>query len=96
MARLIRFIFLLLVFVVGVAFTLRNAHPVKVDYYLGTAELPLSLLLVIALALGAVLGLVAGMAMVVRQRRRVAELRKAMGRKERELANLKLACAGKG
>ncbi len=96
MARVIRFVFLLLVFVAGVAFTLRNAHPVKVDYYLGAAELPLSLLLVIALALGAAAGLVAGMTMVLRQRRRVAELRKAMGRTERELANLRLARAGKG
>jgi len=89
MRRVIGLIVLLVVLVLGLSFSLLNAHPVTVEYYLGKTDLPLSLALVIALFLGAVLGVLASLGIVVRQRRALSKLRKRVNDAERELSQLR-------
>jgi len=55
--RLIRFLILGLVALLGFSFALLNAQQVHIDYYVGTRDLPLSLLLVVAFVAGILLGL---------------------------------------
>ncbi|HHM05820.1 MAG TPA: LapA family protein [Gammaproteobacteria bacterium] len=86
MLRLIKLIFLLAVFMIGVAFTLLNSHTVEINYYFGTLSVPLSLLIVLAVALGAVLGLVVYLMKMAGARRKISKLRKSVNNSEKEQA----------
>ena len=65
MKRIITFALLLLVALLGLSFALMNAEPVRLDYYFGTLQAPLSLVVVIALIIGAGLGVLASMGIVL-------------------------------
>jgi len=59
---MLRFVYLsltLLVIIFGIVFAVLNAEDVQLNYYLGSVELPLSLVLVLAMILGALLGIFA-------------------------------------
>ncbi|HEC17733.1 MAG TPA: LapA family protein [Gammaproteobacteria bacterium] len=89
MKRIITFALLLLVALLGLSFALMNAEPVRLDYYFGTLQAPLSLVVVIALIIGAGLGVLASMGIVLSQKRELARLRKSAKITEQEVANLR-------
>lgn len=69
--------FLLFLAVLGL--TLKNTQPVTLHYYLGFQwDAPLVLLLLITFCLGALAGICACLAMVVRQRRRLQALQREL------------------
>ncbi|MCY4153732.1 MAG: LapA family protein [Gammaproteobacteria bacterium] len=45
----------------GLAFHVRNAQPVVIDFYLASYEIPMSLLVAVALLIGALLGVLASL-----------------------------------
>lgn len=87
--RLVQGIVLFLIFVVALAFAVINADAVKVNYYLGSLELPLSMVLVVTFALGAVVGLLASTARLLALKREVGRLRRSERIAQQELANLR-------
>jgi putative membrane protein len=89
MKRIVMMAVLLVVAMFGLSFALINADPVQLNYYLGTIQAPLSLVLVFALALGAGLGVLATMGVVLKQKRELARLRKSVKLTEKEVANLR-------
>ncbi len=89
MKRIITFIVLLLVSLLGLTFALMNAEPVQLDYYFGTVHAPLSLVVVIAVIIGAALGVLASMGIVLGQKRELAKLRKSAKIAEEEVSNLR-------
>lgn len=84
MGRVIGFLFLLVIVLFGLSFALLNAQPVELDYYFGAVTLPLSLVLVIAVIIGAVLGVLAALGVILRQRREVGRLRRAAGHRGKD------------
>ena len=89
MRRLLSLIAALLILALGLSFTLLNAEPVRVDFYLGEAQLPLSLWLAITLALGAILGVLSSLGLLWRQRREVRRVRRQAGTARKELTELR-------
>ena len=89
MVRLFRFIFYLAVALLALAFALLNAQTVKFDYYFGQWELPLSLLLAVAMTSGAALGVMASLGIAIRAKRESTALRKNAAIAEKELAKLR-------
>jgi putative membrane protein len=89
MKRIIIFTVLLLVVLIGLSFALMNAGMVSLNFYFGKLEAPLSLVMVIALALGAVMGVLASLWVVVAQKRELGKLRKSVKITEKEIANLR-------
>lgn len=89
MRRLIGLILILLIIGFGLSFALLNAGPIRMDYYLGSAELPLSLALTLALAIGALVGLFSATTVLVRQKRETARLRRRLVQLEKELGELR-------
>lgn len=89
MKRIVTFLILVLVVLVGVAFAVLNAQPILLNYYFGSREIPLSLLLVLALGLGAMLGIVASIGLLIRNKREMQKLRKAAKLAEKEIDNLR-------
>jgi putative membrane protein len=74
---------------VGVALAVMNADPVNLNYYFGSRELPLSVLLVAAVFVGAILGMVAGLGGMMRVKRENADLRKQARLASEEVNNLR-------
>ncbi|MFH0350944.1 MAG: LapA family protein [Chromatiales bacterium] len=78
MVRVLKVIFLLFVVLVGLELHVKNPQLVAVDYYLGTVQLPVSLLIACMLLLGAVLGVLVNLSVVVRLRRKIGELKRSL------------------
>ena len=75
----------LVVFIVLLLLAIKNAQPVTLRFYFGIEwSTPLILLLLITFATGAVLGMIACLPPIVRQRREIAGLRKEMDLREHE------------
>ena len=89
MSRIISSIVLLGVLLAVLFFTVLNPDTVTLNYFVGSAPVPLSLALVIAALIGALLGVLASMGMVLRLRREVSRLQRTMKLNEKELKNLR-------
>ncbi len=89
MRRVIGLFLLLLVVLLGLSFALLNAGSVELDYYFGSVSMPLSLLVVLVLILGAVLGVLAAMTMMLRRRREISSVRRRLAETEKELNELR-------
>ena len=83
--RFLRLIFILLLMLVGAAFAYINAGTVTLNYYFGSREMPLSLLLLAAVCVGALLGALSVLGGVARSSREKAELRRQVRQKSEEM-----------
>ena len=89
MVRIVYLIIFLILVVFGIVFAVLNAEPVKLNYYFGSKEVALSLVLVLAMIVGAILGVIASASMIISNRREVVKLRKSVELAEKEVANLR-------
>jgi len=87
--RIITYIFLLIILIVGVTFACLNAEPVTINYYVGKHSLALSLLLALVFAIGAILGLIVGSVVLLKQKTKNIHLHNRLKLAEKELANLR-------
>jgi lipopolysaccharide assembly protein A len=77
--RYILWLLKLVLFVAVLTFAVKNTAPVTVHYYLGTAwEAPLILVLLVFFAIGAALGVMAGLGQQFRQRREISLLKREL------------------
>jgi len=90
MWRLISLIIVLFVMALGFAFHLRNGEFFEVDYYVGAVGLPFSLWMFLALSIGALLGILASLPLIIRSRRDSARLWRRLRINEQELRNLRV------
>ncbi|BCO30363.1 hypothetical protein TspCOW1_04660 [Thiohalobacter sp. COW1] len=89
MSRILSVIALVLLIGVGITFTVLNPQQVTLNYLLGSLQLPLALLVVLVLALGALLGLLVAGFMLLRLKRENRKLRRGTRLAEQEVANLR-------
>ncbi len=87
--RLVQGIVLFLIFLVALAFAVLNADVVTVNYYAGTFEMPLSMVLVIAFVVGALVGLSVGIMRTLGLKRELSRLRRSERIAQQELTNLR-------
>jgi len=87
--RILGFIFFLLILFLGATFAVMNAQVVTINYYIGTNRLPLSLLLVIILGVGGVIGWLAGFWMWVRLKAENVKSNFRIKSLEKELSHLR-------
>jgi len=89
MLRLVYSSFALLVIIFGIVFAVLNAENVQLNYYLGSVELPLSLVLVVTMIIGALLGIFASLSFIIGSRRSASKLKHSVDVAEKEIANLR-------
>lgn len=89
MRRLLGFAALLVIALFGLSFALLNATRVDVDYYFGVVAAPLSLALLIALILGAMLGALSALGVLAGKQRELRRLRRRVRDSEKELSELR-------
>ena len=86
---IIKLLLLLAFMVVGAGFALINDKPVTVDLYFVTPQLPLSLLLLLALGCGIILGGLAGMVYFMWVKKENADLKRKTRLVSEEVKNLR-------
>ena len=89
MKRLVWLALALVVIAIGLSFAMLNPAATELDFYFGRLALPLSLWLVIAFALGALLGMVAAVGIITKQRWQLARLRREVASSRDELSELR-------
>jgi putative membrane protein len=89
MLRIIRLVFYILILLLGLSFAVLNGENISLNYYFGVWQAPLSLALVLVMALGALLGVVACLGQLMKLKNEVGTLRKAAKLSEMEVVNLR-------
>jgi len=89
MLRIFYLLLFLLLIVIGIAFAVLNAEAVEFNYYFSSRQIPLSLVLVLAMFTGAILGVLASTGVIVGLKREAAKLRKSIELAEKEITNLR-------
>lgn len=87
--RCITYIFLIILFILGLIFAGLNADLVSVNYYWGTERLPLSLLAILSFILGGLLGLLTALITYIKLKYANRRLRHRLILVEKELSNLR-------
>ena len=87
--RLISTVIITTITLIAILFSVLNAVPVSINYYFGESTYPLSLLIVLALALGAFLGVLASMVVILKLKSMNTRLKKEVSVSEKELVNLR-------
>lgn len=87
--RIVIYLFLFLLALTFVFFSGLNAQLVTVNYYIGTKQLPLSLLVILNFVLGGLLGLLSGLVLYLKLRYTNRRLRNRLKLVEEELVNLR-------
>ncbi|MEJ2181412.1 MAG: LapA family protein [Gammaproteobacteria bacterium] len=89
MKRIIYLILTLVVTLFTVTFTLLNSQPVKVNYYFGSYEIDLLIVVVICLVIGAFLGIMAALGKMFSLKQEMSRKEKKIKITEKELENLR-------
>lgn len=96
MSRLLGALVIVLLVVAALSFTVLNAAPVPLNYYLGILEVPLALVVVLPLAVGALCGVLVSLGVIVRLKRRVVRLERRVGQADQDAVDPKSAPAHNG
>lgn len=90
MKRVFYLIVIVIALLVGITFVFKNQQIVELRYYFGLAWTgPLSLALLITLAIGVAVGYIASLRMVIRMQRQLVQARKDLRQVEQEVVNLR-------
>ncbi|MCF6219344.1 MAG: LapA family protein [Gammaproteobacteria bacterium] len=89
MKRIILWLFIILVVIFGISFSVLNAELVTLDYYFSKIEVPLSIVVVTSLAFGILLGIATSILISLKNRRELSRLRKKLKNKELEISNMR-------
>ncbi|KPJ94303.1 MAG: hypothetical protein AMJ55_06595 [Gammaproteobacteria bacterium SG8_15] len=89
MKRIVNLVLILIVTLVTVTFTLLNSQPVKINYYFGSYDIDLLIVIVMALVIGALLGVIAALGKLVSLKQEMLRKEKKIKVTEKELENLR-------
>jgi len=90
MRRIMTIILFVIVLMVSVGFSAINLAPVDINYYLGTLSLPLSMIIIVAIILGTLLGALALSTTILRLKYENRRLRKKLTLSEQEINSLRI------
>ncbi len=89
MIGFIKFLFVVIIVAIGLAFHVKNDIMVTINYYLGTIDVSLSVVVIASLLIGALLGMFTSLGMIVPLRRERSKLKKSVKTAEQEVSNLR-------
>ncbi|OGT21380.1 MAG: hypothetical protein A3C55_04045 [Gammaproteobacteria bacterium RIFCSPHIGHO2_02_FULL_42_13] len=87
--KAIKYMIVLLLILLGISFAILNSETVTINYYLGTKQMPLSLLLIVAFGLGLLIGWISMSFKVLRLKTNLYRLKKKLQVAEKEIDNLR-------
>jgi lipopolysaccharide assembly protein A len=90
MGRLLGFLFLVVLIVLGLSFAVLNAQVVSLNYYFGYRDIPLSMVVVLSLAAGAVIGVLVSAGLILRMKAQARQLRRKLRNAEKDSDQLRV------
>ena len=87
--RIVTYLLLLIIILIGITFAVLNPTPVTMNYYMGQKTLPLSLLMVSVFAIGSLLGLFVGGWLLLKFKIKNYRLQQRLKIAEKEVQNLR-------
>ena len=87
--RILSYLIVLIVVLLGVTFAALNHNVVSINYYLGESSLPLSLLLAISFIFGSLLALIVGFWLLLKLKLKHYRLQQKINVYEKEIENLR-------
>ena len=90
MGRLIGFLLLVALVVIGLSFAVLNSQPVSLNYYFGARDIPLSMIVVLSLASGAVIGVLVSAGLILRLKAQLGHLRRKLHAAEKDVDQLRV------
>lgn len=90
MRRLITIVIFVIVFSIGSVFSAINLDPVAINYYLGSISIPLSIMVILSLVTGIILGATAIYITSLRLRYENSRLQKKLSISEQEINSLRI------
>ena len=90
MSRILMLLIAVFVILFGITFHLLNDQRVEFDFFLASGEFYFSVLMVAAFIIGAVLGMVVSLPIIIKLKRKNAKLLKQVTINEKELDNLRV------
>lgn len=76
MKNIFYFIFFIIVLAIGLIFTIYNSEDVTFNYVINSTNLPLSLIIILAIIVGVILGLLACSIIILRLQNELAQMKR--------------------
>jgi putative membrane protein len=89
MKKIVKLILILLVTVLTVTFTLLNSQPVKLNFYMGSYNVDLVIVIIVCLVFGSLLGITAVLGKMISMKQELLRKEKKIRVTEKELENLR-------
>ncbi len=90
MSRFAKLSLFFIIIILGILLHLKNNQIIEFNYYVGSIEIPVSLLLVLALITGAILGMLSSLPMLLRLKSEKTRLEKLSRVTEKEINSLRV------
>ncbi len=87
--RILTYLFLLIIILLGASFALLNSNVVDVNYFFGHKAVPVSLLIVSVFAVGSVLGMLMMVWLLIKEKMQNHHLQKQLKLAQKEIENLR-------
>ncbi len=87
--RLVNYILLSVIGFLGLVFATLNAHPVHLKYYIGVKDIPLSVIVLISVIIGIMLGWLVSLRSIFRLKRENKKINARATQAENEVENLR-------
>ena len=90
MSRIVKLIIFFTILLFGLAFHLKNHQLIELNYYVDIVNMPLSWIVLIVLFLGALLGVLASLPMIIKLKQQKLKLERQIKNSEKEINNLRV------
>ena len=90
MRRVITIAIFIIIFSIGAAFSAINLNPITINYYLGSVAIPLSIMVILSLVAGIIIGAIAIYITSLRLRYENSRLQKKLFLSEQEVNSLRI------
>jgi len=85
-----KLIFIIFLLLLGLVFHVRNHQLVTLNYYVGEVQLSFSIIIVLAVCVGVLLGILASIPIIIRNKQLNSRLKKEIKHREKEINNYRI------
>jgi len=85
-----KLIFIIFLLLLGLVFHVKNHQLVTLNYYVGEIQLSFSIIIVLAVCVGVLLGILASIPIIIRNKKLNSRLKKEIKHREKEINNYRI------
>ena len=85
-----KLIFIIFLLLLGLVFHVKNHQLVTLNYYVGEIQLSFSIIIVLAVCVGVLLGILASIPIIIRNKQLNSRLKKEIKHREKEINNYRI------